>query len=499
MVIFTRFPPEPNGFIHIGHLKAMMYDFTLHEGCKCYLRLDDTNPDKENWEFVNGIIDDIKWLEFEPHKITFTSDYFEILYEYAIELIKNNLAYIDFSSFEKIKQDRLNGIESEYRNKSIDYHLTEFENMKNGKYNENECILRLKIDMNHSNHVMRDPTAYRIKKNLHYKTGTKWCIYPSYDYSHGIVDALEKIKYSYCTTEFLIRRDLYYWPIEQLNKLGKNLEPAEVTEFGKLVVENNILSKRNILKLVNEGFMSGFDDPRLLTIRGLKRRGYTPTILKNIVKNSSMNRADQFFSNDVIRHYLRKELDENAIRVFGVVKPKLIEIENFSDHYNDIIECKHNNHSKSTEFHNTVLTKQIYIDSNDFREVDDPDFYRLAPGKTIRLRYGPFIQYVSHSDNKIICKIVTSEKPKKIKGIIHWVSADEKYSTKVKYELFNDVLINGELNKNSLEKYEGYIENYALDIIDSIQLERVGYFKYDRNEDNKRVYIRVVELNDLRV
>ena len=276
-------------------------------------------------------------------------------------------------------------------------------------------------------------------------------------------------------------------------------EPAEVTEFGKLVVENNILSKRNILKLVNEGFMSGFDDPRLLTIRGLKRRGYTPTILKNIVKNSSMNRSDQFFSNDIIRHYLRKELDENATRVFGIVKPKLIEIENFSDHYNDILECKHNNHSKSDEFHTTILTKQIYIDSNDFREIDDPDFYRLAPGKIIRLRYGPFIQYVSHSADKIICRIVTPEKPKKIKGIIHWVSADDKYSSKVKFELYNDVLINGELNKNSIEKFEGYLENYAIEINDSMQLERVGYFKYDRDEDNKRVYIRVVELNDLRV
>ena len=502
--IYTRFPPEPNGFIHIGHLKAMMSDFNKHENCRCILRFDDTNPDKENWDFVNGIKEDVKWLGFNPYKITFTSDYFHTLYEYAIKLIENGLAYVDFSTIERIKADRHNGTDSEYRNKSIDYHLEEFNKMKNGVYNDNECILRLKIDMNHSNHVMRDPMAYRIKKTPHYKTGTEWCIYPSYDFSHGIVDALENITYSYCTTEFLIRRELYYWPIEQLNKLGANLKPAEVTEFGKLVVENNILSKRNIIKLVNDKVMTGYDDPRLLTIRGLKRRGYTPTILKNIVQFASMGRSDQTFSNSMIKFHLREELDKNAIRAFGVVKPILVEIENFPDSHQ---VCMHQNHPKSKDSHETILTKNIYIESSDFREVDDPDFFRLAPGKIIRLKYGPFIQYVSHSKDldfiRIICKIVEPEKPKKIKGIIHWVSTDPAYSTKVKYVLYNDILINDVFNENSKEEHIGYIENYATSITESMQLERVGYFKYDHTEetnaDNLKVFIRVVELNDSRV
>ncbi len=497
--IYTRFPPEPNGFIHIGHLKAMIFDFEKHKNCKCNLRFDDTNPDKENWDFVNSIKEDVDWLGFTPYNLTFTSDYFNILYEYAIVLIENGLAYVDFSSFDKIKEDRHNGIESEYRNKSNEYHLKEFDKMKNGIYNENECILRLKIDMKHSNHVMRDPIAYRIKKTPHYKTGTSWYIYPSYDYSHGIIDAIENITYSYCTTEFLIRRELYYWSIEQLNKLGKNLKPAEVTEFGKLVVENKILSKRNIIKLVNDGFMTGFDDPRLLTIRGLKRRGYTPTILKNIVQHSSMGRSDQLFTNDLIKHYLRKELDENADRAFGVIKPILVEIENFEEKYGDVLVCNHPNHPKKKESHETYLTKKIYIEMNDFREVDDPDFYRLAPGKIIRLRYGPFIEYVSHTEDKIICRIIEPDKPKKIKGIIHWISTDNKYSEKVIYEIFNDIMINGTLNQNSKEIYEGYIENFAIEKKESIQLERVGYFKNDREDNGKKIYIRVVELNDCRL
>jgi glutaminyl-tRNA synthetase len=494
--IYTRFPPEPNGFIHIGHLKAMMYDFNKHENCKCILRFDDTNPDKESWDFVNNIKEDVKWLEFEPYKITFTSDYFHLLYEYAIELIKNDLAYVDFSPPEKISEDRHTGTESLYRNASISINLQEFEAMKNGEYDEKDCILRLKINMKHSNHVMRDPLAYRIKKTPHYKTGDKWCIYPSYDFSHGIIDAIENITYSYCTTEFLIRRELYYWPIEQLNKLGKNLKASDVTEFGKLVVENNILSKRNIIKLVADKVMDGFDDPRLLTIRGLKRRGYTPTILKNIVQFASMGRSDQMFANDMIKHHLRKELDENAPRVYGVVKPLLVEIENFQE---TPIICMHQNHPKSKDTHETILTKNLYIESSDFREVDDPDFYRLAPGKTIRLRYGPFIQYVSHTSEKIICRIVEPEKPKKVKGIIHWVSADPEYSTKVKYIIYNDVMINKELNQNSKEEYIGYLENYAINSVDSMQLERVGYFKYDHTYEDIKVFIRVVELNDCRV
>ena len=498
--IYTRFPPEPNGFLHIGHLKAMLYDFEKHENAKCYLRFDDTNPDKESQLFVDGIISDVSWMNFTPYKITYTSDYFEILYTYAIKLIKNGLAYMDFSTDEEIKNGRYLGTESKYRNMDIEYHLNEFDKMKNGIYGENICILRLKIDMNHSNHVMRDPIAYRVKKTPHYKTKDTWCIYPSYDYSHGIIDAIENITYSYCTSEFYIRRDLYYWSILKLNDLGENLIPAEVIEFGKLTIENNILSKRNITNLVNNNLVNGYDDPRLLTLRGLRNRGYTPTILKEIANLGTLNRQDQVLSNGIVYYYLRQELNENAKRVFGVVEPMLLEISNFDEYYPEqYFECEHPTyppkHKDNNEKHYTTLTKQIYIERTDFREIDDPNYYRLAPNKTIRLRYGPFIEYVSHEPTKIICRIVNPINPKKIKGIIHWVSADCTYSESVKYVLFSDILKDGKFNEDNQVVHNGYIEKYAHDLSETVQMERVGYFKKHEKDDNGvNVFIRTVEL-----
>lgn len=499
--IYTRFPPEPNGFLHIGHLKAMLYDFEKHENAKCLLRLDDTNPDKESQLFVDGIIDDVKWMGFKPYKITYTSDYFDVLYNYAVKLIHNELAYMDFSVDEEIKNGRRDGTESKYRNMDVNFHLTEFEKMKNNFYSENMCVLRLKIDMNHSNHVMRDPIAYRIKKTPHYKTNTKWCIYPSYDYSHGIVDSLENITYSYCTSEFFVRRELYYWSINKLNELGEKLPLAQVIEFGKLMVDNNILSKRNITNLVNNNLVSGYDDPQLLTLRGLRRKGFTPTILKEIANLGTLNKQDQILSNDIINHYLRKELNENAERVFGVIEPLLMEISNFEEYYlNKFIDCEHptypQNHVNKDVKHMTTLTKLIYIEKKDFREMDEKNYYRLAPGKTIRLRYGPFVEYVSHDKDKVVCKIVQPSNPKKIKGIIHWVSANKEYSNSVKYILFHEILKDGKFNKDNKSIYLGHVEKYAHNLTNGIQLERVGYFKFlevDKEETN--VFVRTIELS----
>jgi len=499
--IYTRFPPEPNGFLHIGHLKAMLYDFDHHPGAKCCLRFDDTNPDKESQIFVDGITEDVKWMGFVPYKITYTSDYFDKLYNYVVKLIQNDLAYVDFSIDEEIKNGRRDGTESKYRNMDINFHLTEFENMKNGLYDENMCVLRLKIDMNHSNHVMRDPIAYRIKKNPHYKTKSQWCIYPSYDYSHGLVDSLENITYSYCTFEFFIRRELYYWSINKLNELGEKLPLAQVIEFGKLMVDNNILSKRNITNLVNNKLVNGYDDPRLLTLRGLRRKGFTPSILKEIASLGTLNKQDQTLSNDIINHYLRKELNDNAERVFGVIEPLLIEISNFEEYYPDkYYNCDHPtyppNHVKKEIKHMTTLTKSVYIEKKDFRELDEKNYYRLAPGKTIRLRYGPFVEYVSHDKDKIICKIVEPPNPKKIKGIVHWVSADSKYSNSVKYILCHDILKDGKFNEDNQTMCSGYIEKYGYELKDGVQLERVGYFKFlEVDKEGLNVFIRTIELS----
>jgi len=498
--IYTRFPPEPNGFLHIGHLKAMLFDFNYHPNAKCYLRLDDTNPDKESQTFVDGIVEDVQWMGFIPYKITYTSDYFNILYDYAIKLIKNNLAYVDFSTDEEIKYGRREGIESKYRNMDMNFHLDEFEKMKNGIYDENTCTLRLKIDMNNSNHVLRDPIAYRIKKSPHYKTKNDWCIYPSYDYSHGIIDSLENITFSYCTSEFFVRRDLYYWSIHKLNQLGEKLIPAEVIEFGKLTVDNNILSKRNITNLVNNKLVNSYDDPRLLTLRGLRRKGFTPSILKEIASLGTLNKQDQIISNDIINYYLGKELNDNAERIFGVVEPLLIEINNFDDYYaNGYYDCEHPtyppSHINKDIKHITTLTKKIYIEKKDFREIDEKNYFRLAPYKIVRLRYGPFIEYVSHDENKIICKIVEPPNPKKIKGIIHWVSANQNYSISVKYILCHDILINGVFNENNQTIYNGYIEKYGNELKNSIQLERIGYFKFlELSNDNLNTFIRTIDL-----
>lgn len=493
-IIYTRFPPEPNGYIHLGHLKAMMFDFEKHKNCKCFLRLDDTNPETETTEFVDSIIEDVNWLNFNIHKITYTSDYFDILLEYVISLIKHNKAYVDFSSSELIKTNRKNGIESEYRNKSIDWNLNEFNNMLSGKYKENEAVLRLKIDMNHINGTLRDPIAYRIKFTPHYKTGNKYCVYPTYDYSHGIVDALENITYSYCTMEFYSRREQYYWPVNELNKIGYNLKPATVQEFGKLVVENNILSKRNIIKFVKSGKISGFNDPRLLTIRGLRKRGFTPEILKNLIsENSSMERHETFLTESLIKHYLRTRLDNISYRMFAVVEPlKIIIVDQEEEKI-----CNHPNHPLVPDMghHITKLNKEIYIEKTDFREIDEKSYYRMAPGKTVRLKYADFIEYVSHDDEKLLVKNTLPKNPKKIKGIIHWVSLED--SIDCKFEIYDTLLINNEYNeKSKIIKY-GKIEKSVMHNLDkTFQFERVGFFRYDRTEENIPVFIQIIDLMD---
>lgn len=488
--IITRFPPEPNGYLHFGHAKSIIQNYK--EGHQCHLRLDDTNPSSEKQEFVDGIIEDLTWLGYDPGKITYTSDYFDVLYEYALLLIKHGYAYVDFTSKDKIREERHLGIENEYRSKSIEFVLDEFEKMKNGIYEDSHCVLRLKIDMKNLNHVLRDPIAYRIHKVPHYKMGLKWCIFPSYDYSHGIIDAIENITHSYCTTEFHIRRDLYFWSPKKLIELGIPLKVAEEYEYGKLLVENNILSKRNINKLILDKSVSGYDDPRLLTLRGLRRRGFTPAMIHKLVSTSGLDKKDTTINCEFIDYVIREELNQNAHRAFAILDPLEVEIDNFDLIENKIV--KHPNHpTHPYGEHMKELSKIIYIEKEDFREVHDKNYYRFTPENKVRLKYHDFFKYKSHTENKLIVDYTTVDNPKKVKGCIHWIGKED--IVEAIFELYTDLAPNGVFDPSSKIIKKGYVEKYCL-TRDLWQFERIGYFKFDRIENNIPVFIRITGLFD---
>jgi len=449
--------------------------------------LDDTNPATESELFVNEIIHDMKWLGYDPGNITYTSDYFDKLFDFAIVLIKHGYAYVDFSEPDTIKEERHNGIENKYRSLTPDIHLMEFENMKNKKYASSEAVLRLKIDMSNENHTLRDPIAYRIIYAPHFKTGEKWCIYPSYDYSHGIVDAFENITTSYCTDEFYIRRDLYYWTINILNTLGYELSSANVHEFGKLTVENNTLSKRNIKKLIIEGSVSGYDDPSLLTVRGMRNRGYTPEIIKAVAKCSGLSKVKTVVSMKLINHLLIGHYNPTAIRCFAVINPIKCIITNLAE---DKI-CNHPHIPNSPEHcHSTIISNEIYIENDDFKLEHDDDYYRLSPkNKMVRLKFFDIVKYENMVDDIVYVSACNLKKDKSVKSTIHWLSV--KHAIPAKF-IFID-------NENPLIKktYDGFVESYVLDCsIDTIfEFERIGYFKlFNKTENNIPCFLCIVHL-----
>ncbi len=483
MTSITRFPPEPNGYLHIGHCKSLMINYA--EGNLCHLRLDDTNPSAEKKEFVNEIINDMLWLGYNPGNITYTSDYFDKLYEFACLLIKNGNAYVDFSKPEIIKDERHNGIENKYRIESCETNLMEFENMKNKKYIPGEAVLRLKIDMKNNNHTLRDPIAYRIDFTPHFKTNETWCIYPSYDYSHGIIDAIENITNSYCTDEFYIRRDLYYWSVNILNKLGCNLNPANVHEYGKLNIENNTLSKRNIKKLIENNVVSGYDDPSLLTVRGMRTRGYTPEIIKSIANCSGLGKVTTTVSMKFIYHSLIMHYNPIAIRCFAVINPIKCVIENLSENYE--MDCNHPHIPNKPEFyHTTKITNEIFIEKDDFKLEHDNDFYRLSPkNEKVRLKFFDIVKYVKFENNIIYIDTCNIKRDKKVKSTIHWISS--KHAIPAKFEFIDEI---NPLLKNT---FDGYIEKYVLDLIELdentiFEFERIGYFKLLKKDVNNLLY-----------
>ena len=501
--VLTRFPPEPNGYLHIGHAKSICLNFGLAKkfGGKTNLRFDDTNPVKEDTEYVDSIMEDVRWLGFEWADVHYASDYFDQLYAWAVELIKKGLAYVDDQSLEEIRQNRgtvqTPGKPSPWRDRSVEENLDLFERMKNGEFEDGSKVLRAKIDMAHSNMQMRDPIMYRILHTEHHRTGNKWCIYPMYDFAHGESDSIENITHSVCTLEFDIHRPLYDWFIKQLG-----IFPSHQYEFARLNINYTVMSKRKLLQLVKEGYVSGWDDPRMPTICGFRRRGYTPESLRNFCEKIGVAKRDNVIDYSVLEFCLREHLNKVAPRMMAVLNPVKVVITNYPDDQVETLTAINNPEDESAGSREIPFCKELYIDRDDFMENPPKKYFRLAPGQEVRLRYAYFIscQDVVKDADGNITEIHCTYDPasrggnspdgRKVKGTIHWVSARHAIDAEVRLfdRLFNvespDEVEEGKtfldnLNPDSLKvlnncKLEPALANAK--VLDKMQFERVGYF-----------------------
>ncbi|MCX8601590.1 MULTISPECIES: glutamine--tRNA ligase [unclassified Gilliamella] len=519
----TRFPPEPNGYLHIGHAKSICLNFGIaqdYQG-KCNLRFDDTNPAKEDIEYVESIKEDVRWLGFQwDGEICYSSDYFDRLYEYAIELINKGLAYVDELSADEIRQYRGTltepGKNSPYRDRSIDENLALFIQMKEGKFAEGKACLRAKIDMASPFIVMRDPVLYRIKFAEHHQTGNKWCIYPMYDFTHCISDAIENITHSLCTLEFQDNRRLYDWVLDNITIEAR---PHQY-EFSRLNLEYAITSKRKLTQLVSEKIVDGWNDPRMPTVSGLRRRGYTPASIREFCRRIGVTKQENTVEMSTLEFCIREDLNENAPRAMAVLDPVKVVIENFSDTIDEVLSCP--NHPNRPELGNreVTFTREIYIDRADFREEANKNYKRLVLGKEVRLRNA----YVIRADRvekdaqgniqTIFCSYdpdTLNKNPqdgRKIKGVIHWVSA--KFAKPAEIRLY-DRLFNtpnpgaaedflSTINPASLEVKQGFVEPNLQNakVGQAYQFEREGYFCLDSKyaTEDHLVFNRTVGLRD---
>ncbi len=521
--VATRFPPEPNGYLHIGHAKSICLNFGIAEDYsgRCNLRFDDTNPERENPEYVEAIKEDVSWLGYEWTELRFASDYFEQLYEYAVDLIRQGKAYVDSLSSAEIREHRGTltepGTNSPYRNRSVEQNLDLFARMRNGEFGDGEHVLRAKIDMASPNIVMRDPTLYRIRHANHYRTADQWCIYPMYDYTHCLSDAIERITHSLCTLEFEANRALYDWI---LNQLDVPCHPQQI-EFARLNLEHTVMSKRMLNRLVNEGHVSGWDDPRLPTISGLRRRGYTPRSIRNFCDRIGVTKKEGTIEMGVLENSIREHLDEHAPRVMAVLNPVRLVIDNFPADRTESVEAR--NHPKRPELgaRRLPFARVIYIERDDFMELPAKKFFRLAPGREVRLRYAYYVTCTGVVKDKrgditeIRCtydpetKGGASPDGRKVKGTIHWVSADHAVDAEVRLydRLFNvpnpvaeDNFLD-HLNPESLTpitrcKVEAGLAEAAPEA--RYQFERQGYFCADRKTHRRArpVFNRTVTLRD---
>ena len=524
--VITRFPPEPNGFLHIGHAKAICLDFGIaleNKGGICHLRMDDTNPETEDPKYVAAIKEDVRWLGFDWGKnFYYASDYFDQLYEYAIQLIKKEKAYVCHLDEEEIREYRGTvtqvGKESPYRNRSVDENLDLFTKMRNGEFKDGECVLRAKINMASPNMKMRDPLIYRIRKASHYRSGDKWCIYPMYDFAHCLSDSIEGITHSICTLEFENNRELYNWFLNELTKPPH----SQQIEFARLNLTYTIMSKRKLLELVEQNLVSGWDDPRMPTLSGLRRRGYTPASIREFCSRIGVAKAESIVDVALLEHCLRVELNKTAPRVMAVQKPLKVVIDNYPEEQVEELEAINNPEDPDAGKRKVPFSRVLYIEQDDFREEPPKKFYRLAPGREVRLRYAYYLtckEAIKDATTGEIKELLCTYDPetrggwapdgRKVKATIHWVSA--KHAIPAEVRLYDHLFTKENPNETEEGKdFKDYINPASCEVLKNCQLEpslanakpgntyqfeRLGYYCVD-NKDSPPVFNRTVTLRD---
>ena len=520
--VLTRFPPEPNGYLHIGHAKSICLNFGLADkyGGKTNLRFDDTNPVTEEVEYVDSIKADIKWLGFEWDNEFFASDYFDQLIQYAVQLIQKGLAYVDDSSPEEIAalkgSPTVPGQDSPYRNRSIEENLSLFNNMKEGKYPDGSKVLRARVDMASPNMLMRDPVIYRIKHAHHHRTGDKWCIYPMYDFAHGQSDSIENITHSVCTLEFIHHRPLYNWFIEQLD-----IFPSKQYEFARLNLTYTVMSKRRLLQLVNEGYVEGWDDPRMPTVSGLRRRGYTAASIRDFATRVGIAKRENVIDLGLLEFCVREDLNKIALRRMVVLNPLKITITNLAADFEESLTSINNPEDHDSGSHDMSFSNELYIEHDDFRMEPEDGFFRLSPGKMVRLKNAYIIvcdEALLDGDGDVVelkCRYFAESKSGhdtsgiKVKSVIHWVNSKDCVDVEVK---LYDKLFTVEDPQGAEGDFKSYINENSLQVIKNakgektlmhdvgnphFQFMRLVYFYLDKNStDDNMVFNRIVTLKD---
>jgi glutaminyl-tRNA synthetase len=525
--VVTRFPPEPNGYLHIGHAKSICLNFGIaaeNEGGICNLRFDDTNPGKEDIEYVESIIQDVRWLGFDWNdRLFYASDYFEQLYQYALQLIKAGKAYVCSLSADEIRESRgtltTPGKESPYRNRSVTENQDLFERMQAGEFEDGSHVLRAKIDMASPNVLMRDPALYRIRRISHHRTGHKWCIYPMYDFAHCLSDSIEGITHSLCTLEFEINRQLYDWILDELNV---DCHPQQI-EFARLNLSYTVLSKRKLVELVTGGYVSGWDDPRMPTISGLRRRGYTPESIRNFCERIGVARRDSVVDMALLEYCIREDLNKRAQRVMGVLNPLKIVIDNYPEDKVEELDALNNPEDPGLGTRKIPFSRVIYIEQDDFLEEPPKKFFRLAPGREVRLRYAYYIRCVRVVKDEKTGRVValhctydpdtrggSSPDGRKVKATLHWVSA--AHAIKVQTRLYDHLFIKENPDEEKDVDFKTYLNPSSLEICpffvepsldgaapgSRYQFERLGYFCVDSVDSSSQalVFNRTVALRD---
>lgn len=521
--IVTRFPPEPNGYLHIGHAKSIVINFGLADDFngKTNLRFDDTNPLKEDIEYVNSIKEDVKWLGFEWDDLLFASDYFEEMYNRAVLLIKKGLAYVDDLSADEIREYRGTltepGKDSPYRTRSIEENLDLFEKMRGGVYDNGQKVLRAKIDMSSPNINLRDPVIYRISHATHHNTGDKWCIYPMYAFAHPLEDAIEGVTHSICTIEFEDQRPLYNWVVEQCEMEST---PQQI-EFGRLNVTNTVMSKRKLKQLVDEGFVDGWDDPRMPTISGMRRKGFTPESITAFVRETGVHKGSGAVDSQMLEHFVREDLKLKAPRTMGVINPLKVVITNYPEGQIELLDAEINPENPEMGMRKIPFSREIYIEQDDFMEEPPKKYFRLFPGNEVRLKNAYFIkceEVVKDPTGKVVelrctydpeTKSGTGFTGRKVKGTIHWVEA--AHAVPAEFRLYEPLILDapddagGEektfldnVNPNSLEILQGFVEPNMKESRpqEKFQFFRHGYFNVDPKHTtvDKLVFNRIVSL-----